>query len=85
MLPAGVKLSGFPAWFVYLTVHLVYLSGFRTRVRVFLSWIWSYLTWARGARLIPSMTDARAFDEAAKREILPLHNGGAHQPAPPSH
>jgi NADH dehydrogenase len=73
MLPAGVKLWGFPAWLVYLTVHLVYLSGSRTRVRVFLSWIWSYLTWARGARLIPSVMDARAFAVAAKNET----------PAPP--
>ena len=53
-LPAGVKLSGFWAWVFYLTVHLFYLSGFRTRVGVFLSWAWSYLTWARGARLIPT-------------------------------
>ncbi len=55
MLPGKVRLSGFIAQLFYLTVHLLYLSGFSTRVRVVLSWFWSYLTWTRGARLIPDM------------------------------
>jgi NADH:ubiquinone reductase (H+-translocating) len=47
-----LKLSGFPAWLLWALVHLMYLVGFRSRVFVFLSWSWSYLTYARGARLI---------------------------------
>jgi NADH:ubiquinone reductase (H+-translocating) len=48
----GVRLGGFIAWWAWLLVHIYYLSGFRNRVFVLLSWAWSYLTFARGARLI---------------------------------
>jgi NADH dehydrogenase len=66
MLPGGIKLSGFVAWLLYMTVHLFYLSSFRSRVLVFLSWVWSYLTFARGARLIPTPAEAATpLDEEA--------------------
>jgi len=45
-------LSGFPAWFVWVTVHLMYVVGFRSRSAVLFSWLYSYLTWRRIARLI---------------------------------
>ena len=48
----GLRLSGFPAWFVWLTVHLAYLIGFQNRFIVFLRWSVSYLTRGRGARVI---------------------------------
>ncbi|TPV93734.1 MAG: NAD(P)/FAD-dependent oxidoreductase [Myxococcales bacterium FL481] len=48
----GVKLTGFAAWVAWLLVHIYYLTGFRNRLFVLLSWAWSYLTFARGARLI---------------------------------
>jgi NADH:quinone reductase (non-electrogenic) len=47
-----LKLSGFSAWVAWMTVHLFFLIGFRNRVLVMLSWIWSYVTFQRGARLI---------------------------------
>lgn len=46
------KLSGFMAWVVWLIVHIYYLTGFRNRLFVVLSWAWSHLTYRRGARLI---------------------------------
>ncbi len=46
------KFSGFAAWMVWLLVHVYYLTGFRNRVFVVLSWAWSYLSFRRGARLI---------------------------------
>ena len=46
------KLGGFTAWIVWLLVHVYYLTGFRRRFFVVLSWAWSYLTFRRGARLI---------------------------------
>jgi NADH dehydrogenase len=52
-LPGHVRLSGMAAWLVYAGVHLAYLAGFRNRVRTLLSWAWSYLTYSKGARLIP--------------------------------
>lgn len=36
----------------WLIVHIYYLTGFRNRFFVVLSWAWSYLTYRRGARLI---------------------------------
>jgi len=53
ILPGGVKLSGFVAWLAYASVHLYYLLGAANRIRVFSSWVWSFLTYGRGARLIP--------------------------------
>jgi NADH dehydrogenase len=47
-----LKFSGFPAWLVWLAVHIYYLTGFRNRLFVVLQWAWSYLTFGRGARLI---------------------------------
>lgn len=47
-----VKLSGPPAWFVWLAVHLWYLIGFENRLLVMVRWSVSFLTHGRGARLI---------------------------------
>ena len=48
----GVKLAGFVAWAIWLTVHLFYLAGFENRLLVVLRWTVSFLTRGRGARLI---------------------------------
>jgi NADH dehydrogenase len=48
----GLRLSGFPAWFTWLVVHLFYLVGFQNRILVGLRWLFSYVTRGRGARLI---------------------------------
>ena len=52
LMSGPVKLRGTLAWFGWLLIHLVYLNGFRNRFFVMFSWAWSYLTFARGARLI---------------------------------
>jgi NADH dehydrogenase len=44
--------SGFPAWLTWLTVHIFFLIGFRSRFSVFRQWAWTYLTLNDGARLI---------------------------------
>ncbi len=44
--------GGYPAWLAWLFVHLVFLVGFRSRVAVFSQWVYSYLTYKRGARII---------------------------------
>lgn len=48
----GLAMTGFLAWLAWLFVHLWYLVGFKNRVFVFLSWIWNYVMYRRGARLI---------------------------------
>jgi len=43
---------GWPAWLLWLFVHLMYLAQFRNRLLVFIRWGFQYLTFDRGARLI---------------------------------
>ena len=48
-------LSGAPAWFVWLFIHIVYLIGFNNRITVFTQWAFNYFTHNRSARLITGM------------------------------
>ena len=43
---------GFPAWFTWVFVHLMYLVEFDNRLLVFTEWVYNYFTRNRGARLI---------------------------------
>ena len=47
-----VRLSGFPAWLLWAVAHIWFLIGWRNRLLVSLNWVWSYVTFERGARLI---------------------------------
>jgi len=47
-----VKLSGVPAWWFWLVVHLMKLVDLQNRVTVLVQWAWSYVTRKRSARLI---------------------------------
>lgn len=69
----GVNLTGFVAWLVWALVHVFNLIGFRNRIVVALQWLWGYMTFQRGARLITGPVDearkpARIDGEAAKRK-----------------
>jgi NADH:quinone reductase (non-electrogenic) len=52
----NMRLSGFPAWIVWLAVHLMFLVGFRSKFSVLMQWIYSYLTYKRGARIITGVS-----------------------------
>ncbi len=58
----GLKLTGVPAWWFWLLVHIYRLSGFRNRLSVLVHWAWSYMTFGRGARLIVAK-DWRSYPE----------------------
>ncbi|HEY2772055.1 MAG TPA: NAD(P)/FAD-dependent oxidoreductase [Solirubrobacteraceae bacterium] len=47
-----LKLSGRPAWLVWLFVHIYYLIGFQNRIFVLMEWSLNFFTHGRGARLI---------------------------------
>lgn len=47
-----LRLSGTFAWLLWSTAHIFFLASFRNRLVVGASWMWSYLTFERGARLI---------------------------------
>ena len=48
----GGTWKGLPAWVLWSAVHIAFLVGFRNKVFVMLSWLWSYVRNGRGARLI---------------------------------
>jgi NADH dehydrogenase len=48
----GFKTQGFMAWFMWMTVHLLTLVGFRNKVVTLINWTWSYFNYDRGIRLI---------------------------------
>ena len=48
----GVRITGFPAWALWLGIHITYLMGFQNRLVVLTRWTFSYLTRGRGARVI---------------------------------
>jgi len=47
-----IKLDGTLAWLLWGLVHISFLIGFRNRLVVMLDWLWSYVTFQSGARLI---------------------------------
>jgi NADH:ubiquinone reductase (H+-translocating) len=47
-----LRLAGFPAWAIWLAVHLLYLVGFENRVVVLVRWAYNFFTHGRGGRLI---------------------------------
>jgi NADH:ubiquinone reductase (H+-translocating) len=60
-----VRLTGWVAWVLWGIVHIFLLIGFRNRMAVFLNWVWAWLTYGRGARLITGDTTPLAL--AAKQ------------------
>jgi len=47
-----LQLTGLPGWLFWSAVHIYFLIGLRNRFVVALNWLWSYVTFQRGARLI---------------------------------
>ena len=53
-----LRLTGWVAWLLWGLVHIYFLIGFRNRIVVALDWLWAYLTFQRGARLITGHSDS---------------------------
>ncbi|HWA50945.1 MAG TPA: NAD(P)/FAD-dependent oxidoreductase [Dongiaceae bacterium] len=47
-----IKLKGRLAWWLWGIAHIYFLIDFRSRLVISLQWLWSYLTFRRGVRLI---------------------------------
>jgi NADH dehydrogenase len=60
-----LQLRGLPAWLTWGGVHLLLLMGMRNRAVVYVTWIWSWLTWGRGARLITGLPEPRKKADSA--------------------
>ncbi|MDQ5985702.1 MAG: NADH:ubiquinone reductase (H+-translocating) [Syntrophus sp. SKADARSKE-3] len=44
--------TGFPAWILWLIIHLFNLIGFRNRMMVLINWAWDYLLYERAVRFV---------------------------------
>ena len=51
-------LKGWLAWWVWGLAHIYFLIGMRNRIAVALNWLWNYVWFERGARLITGETAA---------------------------
>jgi len=71
--PLG-QAGGFPAWLLWLGIHLVYLIGFANRIVVLTRWGWSFLTHGRGSRLITGQPLLPELEE-------PIEEAGEHSAA----
>lgn len=69
-----LRVSGFLAWLMWLVIHILFLVTFRNRVSVLANWLWNYLTYSRGARLI---TGERAWMRLG--ELGVVHDGASDQ------
>jgi NADH dehydrogenase len=84
-----LRLTGLAAWLLWGVAHIYFLIGFRNRLAVFLNWIFQYLTFGRGARLItgevtsetPSRTEAGAKERATAATWSTSRPRGAEPPA----
>ncbi len=64
-----MRMSGLAAWLIWSTAHLYFLVGFRSRLIVGMNWLWNYLTFNRGARLITGGGLAKAPPEIRQLPI----------------
>ena len=59
------RLRGPLAWLLWALVHIYLLVGFQHRLLVAVQWLWRYLTYDRGARLIVESSSQTVSDHAA--------------------
>jgi NADH dehydrogenase len=72
------RFAGVLAWLAWLIVHLFFLIGFRNRVSVLTSWVYAYVTFRRGARIIfDEGCGPQKYDQDAEKA-----SGPAAEPAP---
>lgn len=63
------RLSGFPAWMIWIFIHIYYLIEFDNKLLVMLQWGWHYFTSQRGARLITGDDSIPALSDLVLKEM----------------
>jgi NADH dehydrogenase len=66
-------LSGLFAWLIWCVVHIYLLISFRSRTRVMAEWIWYYLTFKPGARIMYT----RWRQSGEEKKTPPLDSAGS--------
>lgn len=63
------RFHGFPAWMVWMFIHLISILGMRNKITVLVNWIWAYFNYSTSLRLLiqpsrqPDNNDLGAFSE----------------------
>lgn len=47
-----MHLSGFPAWFIWMFIHLISILGMRNKISVLINWIWAYFSYQSSLRIL---------------------------------
>jgi NADH:ubiquinone reductase (H+-translocating) len=55
-----IQLKGFIGWLFWCVAHIYFLIGLRNRFVVAVTWLWGYITFQRGARLITEVPQPRS-------------------------
>ena len=61
-----LELTGFPAWFAWLFVHLIYVVGFKNRITTLLHWAITFVGRARSERVI---TEQQMVGRLARKQL----------------
>jgi NADH:ubiquinone reductase (H+-translocating) len=73
-----MKLSGFPAWLIWIFVHIYFLIEFDNKLIVLLQWGWNYFTLHRGSRIITGTDVLPSVGEAlpvtTETELVTIDN-----------
>ena len=64
-----IQLKGFIGWMFWSAVHIYFLIGIRNRFVVAITWLWSYVTFKRGARLITEVAPNLHLTKPQCKEI----------------
>ena len=89
----GLRLSGFPAWFVWMFVHLAFLEGFGNRASTLLRWLRSMVGRSRVERVFSMAHEGgdlslpesvRALVQPNPFPLVPSPEDGPHGDEPPS-
>src|SRR5579864_8603748 len=71
----ALRFGGLAAWLAWMALHITVLIGFRNRLAVLSSWIYSYVFFRRGSRLIIGLALV-----AAREPIAPATAMDAEEP-----
>jgi NADH dehydrogenase len=63
------RFSGFPAWMLWIGVHIYFLIGFANRLLVMLQWGISFITKRRGVRILPLERPDEAKAESERQTL----------------
>lgn len=80
-----LRFGGLLAWLAWLALHVTVLIGFRNRIAVLLSWIYSYLFFRRGSRLITGLSPEQITELSSDVIRRASTGGSATKTETPSH